>query len=136
MSSLITGQVGSDEEERNRKLVLDFYENVIGRREFDRWPEYLHPDYIQHKPNIGDGPQGVIDFMRDNYARYPKHTPEIIRSFVDGDYVFLHVHVHMEPLNRDIAVMDIFRCSGGRLVEHWDVEQPVPQEMRHRNGMF
>lgn len=136
MSSVITGMAGCEQEERNRKLVLDFYENVIIKREFDRWPEYLRPDYIQHKPCIADGPQGVLDFMRDNYARYPVHVPEVVRSFVDGDHVFLHVRVHMEPLNPDIAVMDIFRVADGRLAEHWDVEQPVPAEMAHSNGMF
>jgi predicted SnoaL-like aldol condensation-catalyzing enzyme len=136
MSSVITGLMGSEREERNRRLVLDFYENVINKREYDRWPEYLHPDYIQHKPNIADGPQGVLDFMRENYARFPKHEPEVVRSFVDGDYVFLHVHVRMQPLNQDIAVMDIFRMADGRLVEHWDVEQAVPLDMAHSNGMF
>jgi predicted SnoaL-like aldol condensation-catalyzing enzyme len=116
MSSLITGQVGSEQDER--------------------WPEYLRPDYIQHKPNVADGPQGVIDFMRANYARYPRHTVEVVRSFVDGNYVFLHVHVHMQPFNQDVAVMDIFRVADGKLAEHWDVDQLVPTEMMHTNGMF
>jgi predicted SnoaL-like aldol condensation-catalyzing enzyme len=136
MEEPITGSVGNEREESNRKLVLGFYEHVIINREFDRWPEYLRPDYIQHKPNLIDGPQGVIDFMRENYARYPKHTPEVVRSFVDGDYVILHVRVHMEPFERDIAVMDIFRVADGKLAEHWDVDQPVPREMRHPHGMF
>jgi predicted SnoaL-like aldol condensation-catalyzing enzyme len=136
MKSVITGPTGSEQEERNRKLVLDFYENVIGKRQFERWPEYLRPDYIQHKPSIADGPRGVIDFMRANYERYPKHIPEIVRSFVDGDYVILHVRVNMQPFNQDIAVMDIFRVAGGKLAEHWDVDQPVPTEMAHSNGIF
>lgn len=136
MIEVVTGSAGSEQEERNRRLVLDFYENVIGKREYDRWPEYLSPDYIQHKPCIADGPQGVLDFMRENYAKFERHVPEVVRCFVDGDYVFLHVRVHMEPHNPDIAVMDIFRCAGGKLVEHWDVDQPVPREMCHSNGMF
>ena len=48
MKKPVTGQVGTEQEERNRKLVLDFYENMIIARQFDRWPEYLRPDYIQH----------------------------------------------------------------------------------------
>lgn len=85
--------------EQNRKLVLDFYENVIIDRQFHRWPEYLRPDYIQHKPNLADGPLGVIEFMQENYARYPEHAPKVLRSFVDGDYVFLHVQVQMRHGN-------------------------------------
>jgi predicted SnoaL-like aldol condensation-catalyzing enzyme len=136
MNRVITGLKGSEQEERNRDLVLGFYENVIGKRQYDRWPEYMRPDYIQHKPCIADGPQGVIDFMKENYATHAKHVPEVIRCFVDGDYVFLHVQVHMEPYEPDIAVMDIFRIEDGRLAEHWDVDQPVPTEMMHSNGMF
>jgi predicted SnoaL-like aldol condensation-catalyzing enzyme len=136
MTELITGQVGSEQEEQNRKLVLDFYEHVIIARQFDRWREYLRPDYVQHKPIVADGPQGVIDFMKGNYARCPRHEPKVIRSFVDGDYVLLHVRVHMEPFDRDIAVMDIFRVEDGKLAEHWDVDQLVPLEMKHANGMF
>ncbi len=116
METLITGRIGSDDEERNRRLVLDFYENVIGKRQYDRWPDYLHPDYIQHKPNIGDGPQGVIDFMRDNYARYPRHTPEIIRSFVDGDYVFLRACAYgtAQPRHRRHGYLPLRRRQAGR----------------------
>lgn len=137
MGDLITGRVGDAREEANRQLVLDFYQNVIVNREFDRWPEYLRPDYIQHKPNLVDGPQGVIDFMRDNYERDPLHRPEVVRSFVDGDYVILHVRVHLEhPRKQQLAVMDIFRAEGGLLAEHWDVEQPVPDKMGHPNGMI
>ena len=136
MANVITGSIGTEQEERNRQLVLDFYQTVILNREYDRWPEFLNPGYIQHKPCIPDGPQGVIDFMKDNYARHAKHVPEIIRSFVDGDYVMLHVCVHMQPYEPDIAVMDIFRCADGKLVEHWDVDQLVPDKMEHTNGMF
>ncbi|HTP38458.1 MAG TPA: nuclear transport factor 2 family protein [Steroidobacteraceae bacterium] len=136
MKHLITGSTGTEQEERNRKAVLDFYHSVIIRREYERWPEFLHPDYRQHKPNVTDGPQGVLDFMRAAYARFPKHNVEVVRSFADGDFVMLHVHVHMQPVNNDIAVMDIFRCKDGMLLEHWDVEQDVPTEMAHANGMF
>ena len=133
----ITGATGSEQEETNRRLVLGFYENVIINRQFDRWPEYLRPDYKQHKPNIPDGPEGVIEFMRGNYAADPNHTVTVVRSFVDGDYVILHVKVALEqPVKQELSVMDIFRAEDGLLVEHWDVEQPVPAKMMHENGMI
>ena len=137
MNSIVTGAVGSQQEEANRGLVLGFYENVIINREFDRWPEYLRPDYIQHKPNIADGPLGVIDFMKGNYEEDPEHGVEVVRSFVDGDYVILHVHIYLKkPETRELSVMDIFRCEDGLLAEHWDVEQPIPTTMGHPNGMI
>lgn len=96
---------------------------MIIRHEYDHWPEFLHLEYKQHKPNVADGPQDVLDFMRAAYARFPRHNVDVVRSFVDGDYVILHVHVHMQPLHHDIAVKDIFRVKDGKLMEHWNVEQ-------------
>lgn len=136
MSSVVTGLIGNEQEERNRKLVLDFYQAVIIGRQFDRWPEFLHPNYIQHKPILEDGPLGVLDFLRRNHERFPQHSVKVLRSFVDGDYVILHVHVLMQPFHQDVAVMDIFRVENGKLVEHWDVDQLVPSQMAHSNGMF
>jgi len=136
MERVVTGLQGSEQEERNRDVVLGFYETIILRREYDRWPEFMRPDYIQHRPDIPDGPQGVIEFMKLNYAEHQKHVPEIVRCFVDGDYVCLHVRVNMQPYEPDIAVMDIFRVEDGLLAEHWDVDKPVPTEIMHGNGVF
>jgi predicted SnoaL-like aldol condensation-catalyzing enzyme len=137
MDKPITGARGTDQEEANRQLVLGFYENVIINREFDRWPEYLRPDYKQHKPNIPDGPEAVLDFMRANYAADPDHTVTVVRSFADGDYVILHVKIGLKrPVEQELSVMDIFRAEDGILVEHWDVEQPIPAKMMHENGMI
>ena len=62
---------------------------------------------------------------------------EVVRAFVDGDYVILHVHIYLKkPEERELAVMDIFRCENGQLIEHWDVEQPIPDKMGHPNGMI
>jgi predicted SnoaL-like aldol condensation-catalyzing enzyme len=138
MDPLMTGTKGSPEEERNRKAVLEFYEAIVNCQEYDRASEGLDPDYIQHKPVIATGPEGVLDFVRGENRRVPHHRVEILRSFVDGDYVILHVHVHLEPAEPDRAVMDIFRCKDGKLMEHWDVDMPVPgpELFVHSNGIF
>ncbi len=138
MSSVISGSKGSLEEERNRKAVLDFYEAIINRQEYHRASEWLDPGYTQHKPIVKDGPEGVLDFVRGENKRAPHHKVEILRSFVDGDYVILHVHVHLLPDEPDRAVIDIFRCKDGKLMEHWDVDMPVPgpEVFVHSNGIF
>ena len=136
MSLLITGASGTSEEERNRKAVLEFYEIVIKGGEYDRVLEWVDPGYTQHKPVVTDGPQGVVDFVRNEHKRVPGHVVEIVRCFADGDFVILHVHVHLLPKEADRAVMDIFRCKNGKLLEHWDVDEPVPTKFSHTNGMF
>ena len=123
-------------EEKNLKTVLDFYDIVINRQQFSRVLEFVDKGYIQHKPEVADGPEGLLEFVRGIYAKSPKHRAEIIRSFADGDYVLLHVHVVNGIEAKDIAVMDIFRVENGLLKEHWDVASPVPPGSKNKNGVF
>jgi predicted SnoaL-like aldol condensation-catalyzing enzyme len=75
--------------------------------------------------------------MRANYAADPDHTVPVVRSFVDGNYVILHVKIGLKhPVEQELSVMDILRAEDGILVEHWDVEQPIPAKTMHENGMI
>lgn len=116
----------SPEEQRNRQAVLDFYMSVLQGAQYYRVSEFLDPNYKQHRPGLVDGAEGVINFVRGEHARVPGFKLEILRCFVDGDYVIVHMHAHLQPAEPDRAVMDIFRCKNGKLLEHWDVDQPVP----------
>jgi predicted SnoaL-like aldol condensation-catalyzing enzyme len=138
VNSSMPGGKGTSEEERNRKAVLDFYEHIVNGLDFSRAPEFLDPEYIQHRPDVTSGPEGVLNFMREQARLTPNQKVEVVRSFVDGDYVILHVHVHLMPVLPDRAVMDIFRCKDGKLMEHWDVDRevPPPEAFAHSNGMF
>jgi predicted SnoaL-like aldol condensation-catalyzing enzyme len=126
----------TDQEQANLKAVLDFYDVVINNRHYERASEFLDDNYIQHKPDVETGPEGVLDFVRNVYEESPAHEAVIVRSFVDGEYVFLHVHIKSGVEAANIAVMDLFRVENGRLMEHWDVAQPVPESARNANGMF
>ena len=138
MNSLTSGGKGTPEEERNRQLVLDAYEKLFVRQEFSRAAELLDPGYIQHRPDVPDGPEGVLNFARETAKRFPDQRIEVVRSFVDGDYVILHNHIQLIPSEPGYAVVDIFRCKNGKLMEHWDVDKvvPPPEEFAHSNGMF
>lgn len=124
------------QEEKNLKAVLDFYDVVINGQQYSRVYEFVDKNYIQHKPEVEDGPEGLLDFVRWVYSKSPQHEARIVRSFVDGDYVILHVHVINGAEAKDIAVMDIFRVENGMLMEHWDVASPVPQTAKNDNGVF
>jgi predicted SnoaL-like aldol condensation-catalyzing enzyme len=126
----------TEKEERNLKAVLDFYDLVINGQQYDRAGEFLDQNYIQHKPEVETGANGVLDFVRSIYAECPNHKARVVRSFADGDYVILHVHIMNAVEAPNLAVMDIFRVENGKLMEHWDVASPVPATAKNANGVF
>lgn len=122
--------------EANRRAVLAFYDKGLNQKDADAALQYVGSRYVQHNPTAPDGPEGFRQFVKFLREKYPQSRSEIKRSFVDGDYVILHVHSVREPGTPGSAIVDIFRLEGGRIVEHWDVVQPVAEKPANGNGMF
>ena len=98
---------------------------------------YAGAVYRQHNPLIGDGMEGLRKFVAWMRANRPGAHGEIKRVFADGDYVILHSHWHgLSDSPRGEAVVDIYRCENGKVVEHWDVIQPIPESAANNNTMF
>ncbi len=128
---------GADkQEEQNKKTVVVFYEKAINQKDFEAASKYMGPRYTQHNPMAADGPSGLQGFLQFLRAKYPDSHSEIKRVFADGDYVILHVHAVREPGTRGSAIVDIFKLENGKIVEHWDVIQEIPEKSANANGMF
>jgi predicted SnoaL-like aldol condensation-catalyzing enzyme len=124
------------QQEANRKAVLAFYEKGLNQKDADGALAYVGDRYVQHNPNAADGPDGFRKFIAFLREKFPNSHSEIKRSFVDGDYVILHVHAVREPGTRGTAIIDIFKLENGKIVEHWDVGQPIPENPANNNTMF
>ena len=122
--------------EENKKTVAAFYDAVLNQKDFDAAAKYLGPRYTQHNPAAPDGPEGLKGFIAFLKDKFPNNRSEIKRIFADGDYVIVHVHAVREPGTRGNAIVDIFKLENGKVVEHWDVIQPVPEKAANTNGMF
>jgi predicted SnoaL-like aldol condensation-catalyzing enzyme len=92
--------------------------------------------YKQHNPLVADGPEGLKAFIEFLKTNFPEARSEIKRAFADGDYVILHVHSIRPPNMRGRAIIEIFRLENGKIDEHWDVIQEIPEESANPNGMF
>jgi predicted SnoaL-like aldol condensation-catalyzing enzyme len=93
--------------------------------------------YRQHNPLIEDGMEGLHKFVGLLKANRPGAHGEIKRVFGDGDYVILHSQWHgLSESPRGEAVVDIYRLENGKVVEHWDVIQPIPETAANNNTMF
>jgi predicted SnoaL-like aldol condensation-catalyzing enzyme len=122
--------------EANKKAVLEFYDKALNQKDFDAASKYFGAHYIQHNPGAPDGIEGFKALIAMRKEKFPSSKSEIKRAFAEGDYVILHVHGMREPGDRGVAIVDIFRLENGKIVEHWDVAQDIPEKMPHNNGMF
>jgi predicted SnoaL-like aldol condensation-catalyzing enzyme len=125
----------SAKEEANKKLVTEFYEKVLNRKDVAAIDKYVGP-YKQHNPMAPDGPEGLKGYIAHLKESAPQFRAEIKKVLADGDFVILHVHAVPAPGARGLAIVDIFKVANGKLVEHWDVIQEIPEKAANNNGMF
>jgi predicted SnoaL-like aldol condensation-catalyzing enzyme len=124
--------------EKNKAAVVAFYQKALNDKDVETaFRQYAGEGYKQHNPLVEDGEEGVRKFVAWIGGNHPKAQGEIKRVFADGDYVILHSHWSgLFGGERGEAVVDIFRLENGKIVEHWDVIQAVPETAANPNSMF
>jgi predicted SnoaL-like aldol condensation-catalyzing enzyme len=125
----------TQEEQALLDFTLQAYRDVIVAMNPDAVDRYISPDYIQHSSLAEPTLAALKGFLAKVREESPNATQTIKRAFVDGDHVIVHVHVVRWPGDPGLAVVDIFRITGGKIVEHWDVIQEVPANPVNPNPM-
>lgn len=123
---------------QNKENALAFYEMVFNQHKLQEASDkYIGKEYLQHNPNVADGKQAFIDAFAPFLKAHPKSKATVKRAIAEGDLVALHVHSQLNDEDRGEAVVDIFRFDkDGKIVEHWDVIQPVPEKTESGRSMF
>lgn len=123
--------------ENNKNVVRSWNELAINQRKPEEAvSKYLGPHYRQHNPGSTDGPEPFIAVVKRIAQAYPEFRIETKRIIAEDEYVVLHSHLILKPGDRGSAVVDIFRLENGKIVEHWDVVQEVPETSANNNTMF
>jgi predicted SnoaL-like aldol condensation-catalyzing enzyme len=122
--------------EANKNTVMAFFEAGLNKKDFDAASKFFGERYVQHNPLSADGIDGFKAFLSFLMETFPQLRGNIKRVFAEGDYVIMHTHGVRVPGQRGSAIVDIFKLEDGKIVEHWDVIQPIPENAINQNGMF
>lgn len=128
-------QTQLDINKENKRIVLDFYQQMFGDKDLSAVDKYIAPEYIQHNPEVADGAAAFKSAAAKWFEGQPKTKVDVQRIASDGDLVFIHIK-NKKPDGSLISTIDIFRLEDGKIVEHWDAQQDVPKQSANKHPMF
>lgn len=136
-SLLSFSALAAELQEKNKKIVTDFYEMSFNQHKpTEAAKKYIGDKYIQHNPFVPNGAEAFYSYFEGHFKKNPESRAIIKRAIADGDLVVLHVHSKQNKNDLGRAVVDIFRVENGKIVEHFDVIQAVPEKTANGNTMF
>ncbi|MFG2798596.1 nuclear transport factor 2 family protein [Streptomyces pseudovenezuelae] len=119
-----------------KAVAITVVKRVFERGDTAVVDRFVRPDYIQHNPTAADGSAGLKGLATSIHQQFPEARYNVKRAVSEGDLVLLHSNVVLVPGTKGASVIDIFRFQGGRIAEHWDVIQNVPDTTASGNDMF
>jgi predicted SnoaL-like aldol condensation-catalyzing enzyme len=127
-------------EAKNKEVVLAYEATAFDKKDISAAATYVADDLVQHNPTIPNGKEGVINGIGGYLLKtYPNLKLTEKRVLTSGDYVIVHKFGKFDdtnPKETGVAIVDIFRVKDGKIAEHWDVIQQIPEQAANTNTMF
>ncbi|CAM5692203.1 nuclear transport factor 2 family protein [Streptomyces canus] len=124
-------------EAHNKRTALAFVDLALNQKQPQKAADlYLRDPYIQHNPQIANGKAAFVTWATNFIKAVPDVKVDFKRVLADGDLVMIHSRLTTSATDRGTAVADIVRFKNGKIVEHWDVLQAVPETSANDNTMF
>ena len=117
--------------EQNKALVLEAFDTLFNKRDYEAAMRFWSDSYIQHSAHIEPGREGLFNLIRNSPAAL-RYEHQLVLA--EGDFVI--VYGRFTGNGRPVAwiAADVVRIEKGRLAEHWDVLQDEATEAESRSG--
>ncbi len=121
---------------QNKQNAIAYYRTAYEGNPGKAIELYVGDEYIQHNPGVANGKEAFIAYFERMAREYPGKSIEFVRSVAEGDLVALHTH-QVWPGNEEYVTIDFFRFDdNGKIVEHWDAVQKIPEHRENGNKMY
>jgi predicted SnoaL-like aldol condensation-catalyzing enzyme len=122
--------------ENNKDIAVSFLTLASSGEVREAYSKFVGDEFKHHNPFFEGSAAALSAGMEENARQNPDKIFEVKREIAEGDFVVVHSHVRQKPNDLGAAVVHIFRFENGKIVELWDVGQPVPKESINQYGMF
>lgn len=126
----------NSEQKSRKEQAISFLQLVASGKVREAYEKYIGPDFIHHNAYFRGDAESLMLAMEENAVQNPNKVFDVKRTIEENDLVVTHSHVKQNPEDRGVAVVHIFRFQDDKVVELWDLGQPVPENSPNENGMF
>ncbi|WP_252504320.1 nuclear transport factor 2 family protein [Sporosarcina sp. Marseille-Q4943] len=119
-----------------KEQAVDFLQLIVAGDIDAAYEKYVSSDLRHHNPYFPGDAESLKNAMKENDGMSPNKTLEVKQTIEEGEMVMVYSHIKQNPVDLGGAAIHIFRFSEGKIIEMWDVGQPVPEESPNENGMF
>ncbi len=121
----------------NKDIAITFLKMSGNGNIREAFSQFVGSGFKHHNPFFEGSAEALMAGMEENVRQNPgSKVLEVKHAIAEGDFVMLHTHVRQKPRDRGAAVVHIYRFENGRIVELWDLGQPVPENSVNQYGMF
>jgi predicted SnoaL-like aldol condensation-catalyzing enzyme len=120
----------------NKNAAVSFLKLASSRNIGEAYSKFVGEEFRHHNPFFEGSAKSLQAGMEENARQNPNKVLEVKRIIAEGEFVVIHSHVQQKPGDLGAAVVHIFRFEKGKIVELWDLGQPVPEKSPNENGMF
>jgi predicted SnoaL-like aldol condensation-catalyzing enzyme len=120
----------------NKDTAISFLKLAASGQVREAYAQFVGTGFRHHNPFFEGSAEALMAGMEENARQNPNKVLEVKRAIAEGELVAVHSHVRQKPGDLGAAVVHIFRFEQGRIVELWDLGQPVPEKSPNQYGML